>query len=255
MATSCETPNSALVVVDPQRDFEQDGSLCVSGDANSIYILINALLALFEVQVASQDYHGYDHSSFADLKKGEVPFVTVKDVVLPDNTVFKQKCWTVHCVRGTSGVRMSKSFSFDPTKLRIVRKGTLAGIESYSAVGDSTEEKKFERTNLIEHLRANNIVNVYVCRLAFDYCVGSTALDLAKAGFNVYVLTDCTRYVFQANPDDITNKVFSEDALTMYTKLVTHGVNFITSAEVPTNVTSIQMGEQILPLACDLEDI
>lgn len=253
---SCEIPNSCILVVDPQRDFEQNGSLCVSNDANTIYNLINALLSLFEVQVASQDYHGPDHSSFADIERGEVPFVTIKDVDLPDGTVFKQKCWTVHCVRGTDGVKMSKFFSFDPSKLRIVRKGLLDGIESYSAVGDSTEDKKFERTVLIEHLRKNNISNVYICGLAFDCCVGSTAVDLSKAGFNVHVLTDCTRYVFQEKPDDITNRIFSPDALVMYEALVKHDVNFITSSEIPLTVKSVPTDcDQLLPLACDLEDI
>lgn len=253
---SCETSNSCIVVVDPQQDFEQNGSLCVSNDANTIYTLINPLLVRFEVQVASQDYHGPGHSSFADMERGEVPFVTIKDVDLPDGTVFKQKCWTVHCVRGTNGVRMSKSFAFNNSKLRVVRKGVSDGIESYSAVGDSTEDKKFERTRLIDHLQYNKVVNIYVCGLAFDYCVGSTAVDLAKAGFNVYLLTDCTRYVFQANPDDITNRIFSADALTMYETLVKHGVNFITSTEVSPTITSVLVeGEQPLPLACDLEDI
>ena len=255
MTELCETPNSCIVVVDPQRDFEQHGSLCVSDDANTIYTLINALLALFEVQVTSQDYHGSNHSSFVDIEKGEVAFVTVKDVDLPDGTVFKQRCWPMHCVQGTNGVRLSESFSFDRTKMRVVRKGLQDGIESYSAVGDSTEEKKFERTALIDHLRLNKISHVYVCGLAFDYCVGSTALDLAKAGFNVYVLTDCTRYVFQALPDDITRRVFSTPALEMYENLVAQNVNFITSSEIPTDITSVQIGYQLLPLAGDLEDI
>ena len=36
---------------------------------------------------------------------------------------------------------------------------------------------------------------IYVCGLAYDYCVGSTALDGAKNGFKTYVVTDATKSV------------------------------------------------------------
>lgn len=252
-----ENLNSAIIIVDPQRDFEQHGSLCVTNDANNIYIKINKLLKLFNIQIASQDYHGKNHSSFVNLENGEIPFVTIKNIVLPDDTIFKQKCWPSHCVKKTNGVKFSESFIYDPKKLRIVRKGIYDKIESYSAMGDSTEEKKFEKTLLLEHLKENKVKNVYLCGLAFDYCVGSTALDLAKYGFNIYILTDCTRYVFQKNCDDITNNIFStEESYEMYQKLCFYNVNFITSNELLNkSIVSIELGNQLLPIALLTEDI
>jgi len=34
-----------------------------------------------------------------------------------------------------------------------------------------------------------------VCGLAFDFCVGSTALDAQKHGFDTYIFEDATRSV------------------------------------------------------------
>ena len=38
---------------------------------------------------------------------------------------------------------------------------------------------------------------MYIVGLAYDYCVGYTALDAKAFGFNVYVVDDCTRAVSQ----------------------------------------------------------
>lgn len=248
--------NSCIIVVDPQRDFEQNGSLCVSNDANTIYYNINRILPLFNMQVASQDYHSINHSSFVDVTKGEVPYETVKDVILPDGSVFKQICWPVHCVMNTIGVKFSEFFKFDPNKLRIVRKGLNDQVESYSAVGDITPEKKFEKTALVHHLISNNITDVYLCGLAFDFCVGNTALDLVKSRFNIHILTDCTRYFGQKNSDDITNKIFSsKSSQSMFDRLTQSCVNFITSSEIPSNLISVYSGELFLPRVSELNDV
>ena len=44
------------------------------------------------------------------------------------------------------------------------------------------------------HIRAV-FVQVYIVGLAYDFCVGYTALDAKTCGFVTYVVDDCTRYM------------------------------------------------------------
>jgi nicotinamidase/pyrazinamidase len=69
-------------------------------------------------------------------------------------------------------------------------------------------------------LIANKIKKVYVVGLAFDYCVGNTALDALKHGHETYVLMDCTR------------SVASDSEKEMKTKLEQAGCKFITSEDL-----------------------
>ena len=39
------------------------------------------------------------------------------------------------------------------------------------------------------------MTRVYVCGLAYDYCVGSTAESAAKAGFQTMLVRDATKFV------------------------------------------------------------
>ena len=63
-------------------------------------------------------------------------------------------------------------------------------VDSYSGFGSHPEV-----TELLDILHERNIQEVYVVGLAYDYCVGSTALDSAKHGFKTYVITDATKSV------------------------------------------------------------
>lgn len=43
-------------------------------------------------------------------------------------------------------------------------------------------------TKLLKMLKGYGITEVVVCGLALDFCVGNTALDAAREGFNVTVI-------------------------------------------------------------------
>ena len=62
---------------------------------------------------------------------------------------------------------------------------------------------------------------VYVCGLAFDYCVGSTALDSKKFGFKTYVIEEGTKSVAKDSEAAMRKKL--EDAQ----------VSLISVSEVP----------------------
>lgn len=63
-------------------------------------------------------------------------------------------------------------------------------VESYSAFGDAGED-----TKLAEILQKNGVTHVYCVGLAFDYCVGSTAMSAASEGFKTFIVKDATRSI------------------------------------------------------------
>ncbi len=158
-----------LLVVDVQNDFCPGGSLAVS-EGDKVVPVINRLLGLFDVIVASKDWH----------PSGSVHF----------------KKWPPHCVQDSAGAE------FHPQLLRkkiqqVFLKGTQDKDDGYSA---------FEATNLdlTSYLKQAEIKELYVVGLATDYCVKASALDAAKKGFRTYVVTDAVAAV-NVKPDDGSN--------------------------------------------------
>ena len=56
-------------------------------------------------------------------------------------------------------------------------------------------------TTLLADLKAKGVTKLFVVGLAYDYCVGSTAEDGAKNGFETYLITDATRSVAGASAE------------------------------------------------------
>ncbi|KEG05379.1 putative pyrazinamidase/nicotinamidase [Trypanosoma grayi] len=70
--------------------------------------------------------------------------------------------------------------------------------DSYSAFIDDSGTT----TGLTALLRALGVRRVFVCGLAYDFCVYFTALDALKEKFDVVVLEDATRAVFPQNMEE-----------------------------------------------------
>jgi len=98
------------------------------------------------------------------------------------------------------------------------KKGQNRDVDSYSAFFDNDHKKQTEMASI---LKANNVTDVWVVGLAYDYCVGYSALDAFADGLRVAVIEDATRGVA---PDTI--KVMKE-------KLSSTGVSIIQSKDVP----------------------
>lgn len=163
----------ALIIVDVQRDFCPGGALPAAA-GNDIVPVINKLAEKFNFIVASKDWH-------------------------PAKTVHFEK-WPVHCVRGSAGAKFHKQLDVEKIN-EVALKGTGNSDDGYSA---------FEATNidLVYWLKKNDISDVYICGIATEYCVKSTAMDATKAGFNTYVIVDAVAGV-EVNPGD-TEKAFKE---------------------------------------------
>ena len=75
-------------------------------------------------------------------------------------------------------------------------------VDSYSGFGSEPEV-----TTLLADLKAKNVGKLYCVGLAYDYCVGSTAVDGAKNGFKTYLVTDATRSVAAPSADPMKTRI------------------------------------------------
>ena len=195
----------ALIIVDPQNDFCEGGPLEVKG-SNGIFPAINALKThpQFSHVFISQDWHPANHVSFASTHKDKLPFTAISVGGK------QQELWPDHCVAGSSGAAFSPLLNLSENDI-VVRKGIYAHVDSYSAFFFDQREVFLRR-----RLEELNIEEVFVCGLAFDFCVGSTALDARKYGLKVSVVKEATRSTSKETEKEMQQRLFESQV-----KLVT----------------------------------
>lgn len=174
----------ALIVVDVQNDFCPGGALAVPrGD--EVVAVANRLMPRYDVVVATQDWHPRNHGSFASNHPGTKPYAMGELQGLP------QVMWPDHCVQGTPGASFHSALDvarFD----HVTRKGTDAGIDSYSGFFDNGHKKE---TDLAATLRRLGVDAVDILGLATDFCVKFTAIDARKLGLPVSLIPEGCRGV------------------------------------------------------------
>ncbi len=141
---------------------------------------------------------------------------------LPDGQ--EQVLWPVHCVTGTWGAELHPELHREPDSDVIVHKGTVQNQEYYSAFNSACGK---HHTHLAELLRAQRITDVVVCGLVYEYCVGNSAVDSARAGFRTHMLTD------------VTKGLTTEGMTDMEKQLRAAGVNLCESHELPLDEPSL----------------
>lgn len=175
---------NALILVDLQNDFMPGGALAVA-EGHEVVPLANRLMPLFDLVVATQDWHPADHGSFASQHPGR----QIGDLIQLNG--LDQVLWPDHCVQETFGAALHADL--DPQRItRIFPKGTDTNIDSYSGFFDNGHR---QATGLGAYLEAERVSDVYVMGLATDYCVKFTALDAVKLGFTTYLIVDGCRGV------------------------------------------------------------
>lgn len=176
----------ALLIVDIQNDFCPGGALAVP-EGDKIVPLINRLAqsGIFDLAIATQDWHPADHLSFASQHPGK----NVGDVT--DLGGKPQVLWPDHCVQETPGARLHPDLDI-PILARIFQKGQNCEVDSYSGFYDNDHKTS---TGLGEYLKELDVAEVYVCGLATDYCVKYSALDAKALGFTTYLIEDASRGV------------------------------------------------------------
>jgi len=177
-------PTDALLVIDVQNDFCPGGALAVErGD--EVVSIINRLAQRFGHVILTQDWHPSGHISFASSHPGKRPFETT-EVAYGTQTL-----WPDHCIQGTPGADFHPSLNIPHAEL-ILRKGFRKDIDSYSAF---LEDDHTTPTGLASYLRERGLKRLFLCGLAYDFCVRFSAIDGAAARFECIVIEDATRPV------------------------------------------------------------
>ena len=174
----------ALLLVDIQNDFLPDGALGVP-DGDAVIPVANKLQPLFNLVIATQDWHPADHGSFA----ANHPGCEVGETIALDG--LQQILWPVHCVQNTFGSELSKDLSIAGIH-RIFFKGTDPRVDSYSAFADNAQRRS---TGLGDYLKEQGVDTIYILGLATDYCVLFSVLDACGVGLKTHVVVDGCRGV------------------------------------------------------------
>ncbi len=174
----------ALIVVDVQNDFMDDGALPVPG-AYDIVPLVNQAMQRFEIVVATQDWHPAEHGSFAANHEGRSAYEQV------DLHGLDQVLWPTHCVQEDAGAAFVNGLQTERFTA-VFPKGTDPTVDSYSGFYDNAHRNS---TGLSAWLTERGVTEVFVLGVATDFCVKFTALDAVAEGFATTLLVDACRGV------------------------------------------------------------
>jgi nicotinamidase/pyrazinamidase len=169
---------SALLIVDVQRDFCPGGSLAVTG-GDEIIPVINHYIEIFQDK--------------------DLPVLASRDWHPPETVHFETGggTWPAHCLQDSEGARFHPDLRL-PDDLLIFSKGMHPERnDSYSASQAVTDDG----LKLHEFLRQKGVRRLHVCGIATDHCVRATVLDALADGFAVTLLKDAVRGV-DLNPGD-----------------------------------------------------
>lgn len=202
-------PDDALLVIDVQNDFMPGGALAVT-EGEQIVPIINVLAQKFDHVILTQDWHPTRHISFATTHNKQ-PFETIQTSYGP------QTLWPEHSLQNTSGAAFHPGLDIPHAEL-ILRKGFRRHIDSYSAF---LENDHFTSTGLAGYLRERGLQRLFLCGLAYDFCVRFSAIDGTALGFECLVIEDATRPVNLVNSIAETNDAF-----------ITNGVQRIQSRQI-----------------------
>lgn len=208
------TATDILGIIDVQPTFMPGGEIPVP-DGDAVVPVINRLLARFDHAFATQDWHPLGHSSFASTHSRS-PYETI----LLDYG--EQTLWPDHAVQNSANAALHPGL--DLTKVEvIVRKGFRRDIDSYSAFFENDHTVP---TGLEGWLRQRGFRRLFLTGLATDFCVGWSAEDAARIGYQVFIIEDaCRGAAIPIAHDRSTIDVIKE-------RLYNRGVEFVSSASV-----------------------
>src|SRR3984957_18889820 len=189
-------PHDVLLVIDVQNDFCPGGALAVP-HGDEVIAPIHRIAPRFQHIVLTQDWHPPNHSSFAASHPGKQPHDSIELAYGP------QTLWPPHCVQGTRGAEFNSSLHLPQAEL-ILRKGFRTQIDSYSAFFENDHSTP---TGLAGYLRERGFARVFLAGLAYDYCVGYSALNARRIGFEAAIVRDACRAI---DLDGSVKKIESE---------------------------------------------
>ena len=210
--------HDVLLVVDIQNDFCPGGALAVT-EGDAVIAPIHRIAPLFQHIVLTQDWHPAHHSSFASSHPGKRPY---QQIELSYGT---QTLWPDHCIQSSEGAEFREDLHLRQAEL-ILRKGYDPDIDSYSAF---FENDRSTPTGLGSYLKERALSRVFLAGLAYDYCVGYSALDARRLGLPAYVIRDACRAI------DLNGSVAAIEA-----EMASAGVKTIQTEDLINDVESLQ---------------
>jgi len=202
-----DSATDVLLVIDLQNDFcpavnGTGGALAVAG-GDEIVPVVNLLAQRFEHIVLTQDWHPLKHISFASSHAYAQPYRTIEAAYGP------QTLWPDNCVQDTPGAAFHPALSVPHAEL-ILRKGFRRDIDSYSAF---LENDHLTPTGLAGYLRERGLTRLFLCGLAYDFCVRFSAIDGTALDFDCLVIEDATRAVNLPGSVLATDQAFEEASI------------------------------------------
>ncbi|MEI7710283.1 MAG: bifunctional nicotinamidase/pyrazinamidase [Rhodospirillales bacterium] len=173
-----QSDTDILGLIDIQPTFMPGGELPVA-DGNAVVPVANRLLPRFAHAFATQDWHPPDHYSFASSHPGKLPF----------DAIGGQTLWPDHGIAGSASAAIHAAI--DQTRIEVVvRKGFRPHLDSYSAF---FENDRTTHTGLDGWLRQRGFQRIFLAGLATDFCVGWSAEDALRLGYDVVLIEDACR--------------------------------------------------------------
>lgn len=96
-------------------------------------------------------------------------------------------------------------------------KGCNSEVDSYSVFWDN---KKTSDTTLNAQLKLKGASDIYVCGLAYDICVGATAIDALSAGYRTILIDDCCRGTDLKDIERLKRTVISNNGIIVHSREV-----------------------------------
>lgn len=174
---SSQTIKTASFDVDAQKGFTPlcSNELPVAG-GDQIGSELNFMATLASLRVGSKDAHS-----------PQAPWIVAEhsQMLQPTGLTHADLTWVSHCVPGTAGFTLLDELPTPYDYDYFIWKGVEPDLHPYGACYHDLHGKL--STGVIEYLRSQGVNRVIVGGLALDFCVKTTALQLASAGFKVII--------------------------------------------------------------------
>lgn len=98
-----------------------------------------------------------------------------------------------------------------------MHKGTNPDIDSYSAFWDNN---KMSQTSLSAQMKERKVTDLYVCGLAYDFCVGATANHSLEHGYRTILVDDASRGISVEQITETRNTLAGQNAVVVHSSQV-----------------------------------
>ena len=173
---------SVLIVVDVQNCFLPGGSLAVK-DGEQVIPVINSLAKAL-CQCGADAGLAYAGPHLLRLLAWR------QKAVRGDQAALWRPGAMARSLRAGNAGRGDFAGISIPQAELVLRKGYHKTIDSYSAFFEADHKTP---TGLAGYLKQRGLSKVFVTGLATDFCVGWTAIDARRSGFETYVVEDACR--------------------------------------------------------------